>query len=332
MIFPYYTSMIIDAHLDLAYNALDLGRDMTLSLEESRKVNPHTDIPTVTLPALREGGVAVAFATLWANPRTYLEPQQAHEAALRQLEVYQRWEEGGWIRLLRSRADLEAHLTAWNQDRVLGVVILMEGAEPIRQPDELPFWRQQGVRMVGLSWAQTRYAGGTAQPGGLTPLGHELLGQMAAHGVALDLAHMDHQAVIEAFPVWSGPICATHANPFHFLPTNRHLKDEVIDELGRRGGVVGIVPYNGFMVHGWTRGQERIPLSVVGEHLEYYARRMGWSQVAIGSDMDGGFGLLEMPQGLDDPGSLSRIATLVPPDQAEGVLAGNWLRWLRQWF
>ena len=29
--------MIVDAHLDLAYNALDLGRDLTLPLSELRQ-------------------------------------------------------------------------------------------------------------------------------------------------------------------------------------------------------------------------------------------------------------------------------------------------------
>jgi len=60
---------MVDAHLDLAYNARALGRDLTLPLEDLRALDPHPDTPLVTLESLKEAGVAVAFATLFADPR-----------------------------------------------------------------------------------------------------------------------------------------------------------------------------------------------------------------------------------------------------------------------
>lgn len=330
--------MIVDAHLDLAFNALELGRDLTLPLEEIRRHDPNIEgIPTVTLPALREGGVALAFATLYASPKKCPDPESAHRAALAQLEVYERWHETGWVRLVRSKAELEAHLQAWRSDRVTGLVVLMEGAEPVREPEEVAFWAERGVRLVGPSWNRTRYAGGTREPGGLTELGQELLAAMSEHRLALDLSHMDEQAVLDAFEIWRGPLCATHSNARALLGgseppfANRHLSDETIRTIALRGGIVGLVLFNFFLDHTWSRGMPRVPLSVVQTHLERGAGLAGWEHLGIGSDFDGGFGMNENPEGLDQPGDLAKIGDLLPEGARAGVLGENWLRWLRSW-
>ncbi len=54
---------LVDLHLDLTH----LGRDLTLSLEALRG-SGEAPIPMVSLPALREARVALAFATLFASP------------------------------------------------------------------------------------------------------------------------------------------------------------------------------------------------------------------------------------------------------------------------
>lgn len=329
--------MIVDAHLDLAYNALELGRDLTLPLEELRQRDTHKDIPVVTLPALREGGVALAFATLYAPPQKYPDPESAHRAALAQLEVYERWHQTGGVRLVRSRAELEAHLQAWATDRVTGLVVLMEGAEPVREPEEVAFWAGRGVRLIGPAWNRTRYAGGTREPGGLTELGRELLAAMGESHLALDLSHMDEQAVLEAFQIWPGPICATHSNARALLGgsepplANRHLSDQTIRTVAERGGILGLVLFNLFLDPTWSRGMPRVPLSVVRTHLEHNANLVGWEHLGIGSDFDGGFGMNETPQGLDRPADLAKIGELVPAEARAGVLGENWLSWLRSW-
>ena len=330
--------MIVDAHLDLAYGALELGRDLTLPLEEIRKRDPGTEgIPTVTHPAQQEGGVALVFATLFALPGKCPDPEMAHRAALAQLDVYRRWQDAGWVRLVTNKAELEAHLKAWGSDRVTGLVVLMEGAEPVREPKEVSFWAEQGVRLIGPSWNRTRYAGGTREPGGLTELGRELLAAMQEHRLALDLSHMDEQAVVEAFELWRGPLCATHSNARALLGgseppfANRHLSDETIKAIALRGGIVGLVLFNFFLDHTWSRGMPRVPLSVVQTHLEHNARLTGWEQLGIGSDFDGGFGMNENPEGLDQPGDLAKIGDLLSAEARAGVLGENWLRWLRSW-
>ena len=71
-------------------------------------------------------------------------------------------------------------LATWEEDtdirdHQLGLVILMENADPIIEPKQFEEWYERGVRLVGPAWRASRYCGGTGQPGPLTDLGHELL-------------------------------------------------------------------------------------------------------------------------------------------------------------
>jgi membrane dipeptidase len=72
-------------------------------------------------------------------------------------------------------------------------------------------------------------------------------------------------------------------------------------------------------------------LSVVQTHLEHNAALVGWEHLGIGSDFDGGFGMNENPEGLNQPGDLAKIGDLLPERARAGVLGKNWLRWLRSW-
>jgi len=333
---------IVDAHLDLALNAV-IGCDVTVSALERR--SREEGQPTVGLPDLVAGGVAVAFATLWAAPRgkslgnavpgaieheddipTYSAPEEAHEQALAQLEVYRRWASEGRIRMITARAELDQHLREWENDRIPGVVLLMEGADPIVSPGQVGEWWERGLRIVGPAWASTRYAAGTDRPGGLTALGGELLHEMAGVGMALDLSHLAHQACHEAL-AYDGPLCVTHAHPRAFNDSDRHLADEVLDALTHRDTVVGLTVFNVFLRAAGENG----PMSLArwAEHAEYVASRIGWTRVGIGSDLDGGFGRDETPVEIDSIADLRKIADVVPAAEREGVLGGNWLRWLR---
>lgn len=329
--------MIVDAHLDLAHNVLDLGRDLRLPLAELRKLDTHPDIPVVTLPALLEGGVGLCFATLFADPKKHPDPQSAHQDALRQLEVYRRWEDAGLARIIRSKADLQTHLEGWPGNGAIGLVVLIEGAGSIRQPSEVAFWKSQGVRLIGPAWNRNRYTGGTREPGPLSELGVELVQAMSEAGLALDFAHMDEEAFWQALEQFRGPVCATHANPRALLGapenpfSNRHLSDAMIQAIGERNGVIGTVLFNFFLDHTWNRGMARVSLEVVEKHLNHTAALIGWDKVGIGSDFDGGFGLNENPVGLDEPGDLAKIGDLVPHSAIDDVLGQNWIRWLEGW-
>lgn len=317
--------VMVDAHLDLAYNARILGRDLSLPLDRLREVDPHPETPLVTLESLREARVAVAFATLFVDPREGgLEDWQ--EEVYAQLALYEAWEAKGWVRILRHGRDLEAHLARHREDRIPGLVLLLEGAHALASPEELAPLRQRGLRMLSLTWAtRNAYAGGNAEEAPLTDLGKALLREMEGLGMALDLSHLAEEAAFQALEAFSGPVCATHANARALVPSPRHLSDRLMEALRKRDGVLGLVPFNAFLDPGWKRGDPRLPLEAFLRHKVHAEALLGPKRVGLGTDWDGGFGLEAVPLGLDRHRDLWSLGD-------EAFLGENWLRWLRSWF
>ncbi len=332
---------IVDAHLDMAGNVL-AGRDYDLTALELRALEQKTtEQVMVTLPELHRGGIAITFGTLYTGTRKFdddgvgIYKTPPDEDARRQLDIYLEWERTGRARILRSRSDLSAHLDAWQDDGLLGIVVLIEGGDSITSPDDLPAWWDAGVRIIGPAWSRTRYCGGTRAPGGLTKLGSELLEGMRKLGFILDVSHMAEESFWDSMGSGFHRVIATHCNARTFVPDklpDRHLSDEMLAELAEHDGVVGVIPANPFLddAHFGPDPGTPLTLTAVAKHLEHMAQIVGWERVGIGSDLDGGFGVEETPVELDSVADLIKIGDLVPPSARAGVLGGNWLRVLSE--
>jgi membrane dipeptidase len=266
----------------------------------------------------------------------YSTPEEAEAHALAQIDLYRRWEKQGLVRLLASAADLEHHLELWREDRRPGLVLLMEGADPIVRVDDLPAWWRRGLRIVGLTFGDTRYGGGArgsgeTRGGGLTDAGVALLERMAELGFAWDVSHLADDGVWQGLELGFGRVCASHANARALTPTARHLDDSVLEAIADRGGVIGVVLYNGFLDPAWVGDRSR-RVTVgedVGRHAAHIASVAGWAHVGIGSDLDGGFGLEESPEEIETIADLRAVGSAVPEQCRVGVLGENWLAFLR---
>lgn len=343
---------LVDAHLDLAENVTLFGRDLTLPVAEIRASENRTrGQATVSLPALERGNIAVVIATVTAGflaadvgddfqPQSalYRTPEEAEAQALAQIDLYEAWERQGRVRLLKSAADLDHHLRLWQDDGKPGLVLLMEGADPIVHVGDLPRWWQRGLRLIGLTFGDTRYGrgvgGGSREPtqGGLAPEGIALLEQMAGLGFIWDISHLTEEGVWQGLEMGFPRVCATHANARALTPTDRHLSDDVIRAVATRGGVVGLVLYNAFLEPRWQQDNS-IPVTLTDHlrrHATYIADLAGWDHVVIGSDLDGGFGREESPREIDTIADLHKAGAAVPPAARDAVLSANWLNFLRR--
>jgi len=347
---------VIDAHEDIAWNSLTFGRDVRRSVRETRRLEEGQDVVRhngrcmLGLPEWLDGGVAVVFGSLFVAParhalgrwdhEVYADKEEAHRRAAAQLDYYHRLaDESDRVDLVGSKADLEDVLASWEgQAPRVGIVPLMEGADPIRSPTEVEEWHRRGVRLVGLSWAPgSRYAGGDGSPGPLTDAGRELLAAMAEVGMVLDGSHLAEEAFWEALDRYEGQVAVTHANPQALVPGPRQLSDRMIRAVAERDGVVGVVPYNCFLKRGWVPadGKSAVTLWDVAAAVDHVCQVVGGAaHVGIGSDFDGGFGAEATPKGIETVADLAKIAE---PLSEQGytdsdvacVLGENWLRVLR---
>jgi membrane dipeptidase len=244
------------------------------------------------------------------------------------------------FRLLHTRRDLQAVLDHWQRtdtdEHPVGLVVLMENAEGVRQPAELEEWWADGVRIIGPAWAGTRYCGGTREPGPLTPDGYALLKRMAEFGFVLDLSHMDAQAALQALDSYPRQVIASHGNALALLPgseSNRHLPDEVVRGLITRDGVIGVMPVNNFLMVDWKNrgGRAAVSIDLLVAQIDYICQMAGDARhVGLGSDFDGGFGLGSVPVELDTIADLQMMAPrLAHKGYTEvdiaAVLGQNWL-------
>lgn len=321
----------IDAHLDLAYLA-ELGRDLEMRLGPGQ---PHC----CSLPDLADAPVDLCLATIFIEPGLdhatspwgYRDPEDraaAADAGRRQLARYRKLEHDGRIRIVRWREDLDAP-----PDRRLRAVILVEGADCIAGADELPWWFEQGLRVLGLAWAMgTRAAGGNKAPRGLSHEGRDLVEAADALGILHDASHLADRAFDELLSLSDRRVVATHSNARWLLEdgdNERHLLPHQVKAIADRDGAIGLNLYARFLASG-----RAATIEDAVRHVEAIASIAGRSRVGLGSDLDGGFGTDQLPEGLRHPlhyGRLERRLAERGWDAAscEGFRRGNWLRVLR---
>jgi len=320
--------VIVDAHLDIAYNALLNGHDFQGTPPPDRLISRST---------LHSAGVGLVGATLMCAPAAsrrfirelsggdaessldlfYRTPRDAYLIAQAQVGYYR----SVGLRLISDRADLEEYAHGWKQGQ-LAALLLLEGADAIEEPRQLPAWYRLGLRIVGLAWTRTRYSGGTGRPGGVTPRGRELLAAMRRQRMILDISHMADRAVADALDLWEGPIMASHSNARALVPGDRQITDGTIRELASRGGVIGISFFRGHLTSGKAGPED------VVRHVLHVARVAGSHQhVAIGSDLDGGF-----PAADAAIGSLAEIGVVTDKlkeafsaQEVEDIMGRNWI-------
>ncbi|WP_428937522.1 dipeptidase [Fontivita pretiosa] len=358
--------LIADAHLDLAFNALpQRGRDPRLPAKDQPVVD--REIPTVGLPDLRAGGVGLICATIFCWPRDehggYSTAEEARAMALSQLAWYRSCIDQGLMRLVTSTLDIprvtrsvsvpgdsendnstdaaaataHAHGPASAETvRPLRAILLLEGADAIRTPDDLPEWFDAGLRIVGLAWKRTRYAGGTGAPGPLTPAGCELVRQLDRLGMIHDASHLAEESFWNLLDIATGPIIASHSNCRAIVGEgDRHLSDEMIRALIARGGVIGINFYDKFLIPRPQQGRRRATLNDVVNHVKHICDLAGdASHVGLGTDMDGGLGREQIPVEIRTSADLPRVAQALSEagfgqHDVTAIMGGNWCGFFR---
>lgn len=354
--------MIVDAHLDLAINALHWNRDYTRPVESIRqrerdlnlRDKPDRGRGTVSLADMQRGSIGLCVATQIARCAVGKEvlpqfpgcasPEIAWATTQGQLAWYRAMEEAGALRQICNREELDAHVAGWEVEdgaSPIGYVLSLEGADSLVSVDYLDRAYEYGLRALGPThYGPGRYAAGTASEGGFTPAGRDLLRAMAQLNIICDITHLTDEGIQEALDTYDGPLWASHNNCRALVPGQRQLSDEQITILIGRGGVVGAALDAWMLVPGWERGitnphEAGVSLRNVVDHIDHVCQIAGNSlHAGIGSDLDGGFGTEQGPTDLDTIADLRRLPDLLRTrgyceDDIENVMGGNWLRFLR---
>lgn len=323
------------------------------SLLWNRDLLTRADYGQVDLPRLIEGGVALQVLTavtkspagqnydqnsaeafdnitllavgqLWP-PRTW---NSLLERALYQAEKLERFEKraGGALKIIRTRADLEAVLEARAAGKtVVGAILGIEGAHPLEGDlANLDALEAAGHRVIGLQHFFDNALGGSLHGvgnHGLTEFGRAVVGQVAARGMVLDLAHSSPQVARDVLEITDIPLIVSHTGVHGHCPVKRNFPDDLMQAIAATGGVIGI----GY----WAEvACDRITPEGIARMIKAGIATVGEDHVSLGSDFDGSvetaFDTSELP-------ALTHalLAEGLGEDQIAKVMGGNMLRVLR---
>jgi membrane dipeptidase len=335
------------------------GHNDALTRPGYRPLSERLDEGHLDLPRMREGGMRGGIFALFSpspdsergrapasHPTPVGRPEAAAyaTAAAGRLVALQR---AGELRIARGPGDLDTALAA--PDAASGspaakpvAVMHLEGAEAIDpELEALEHWYAAGLRSLGPVWSRPNAFGhgvpflfpGSPDTGpGLTPAGVVLVRRCAELGVMVDLSHLNEAGFWDVARLEVGPLVASHAGAHALAPATRNLTDGQLDEIGRTGGLVGIVFAAPFLRPDFAE-DPATPLRAIVDHVRHAAERIGAEHVALGSDFDGA----TIPSELGDVSGLPRLVEALrgagfERRELEAICWSNWRRVLAAWW
>ena len=318
---------VVDGHNDLPWAMRELNRyDLDAYRLDERQSQTHTD-----LVRAREGGLGGQFWSVFV-PAT-LAGDNAVTATLEQIDFV--------LRMIAAYpTHLELALTAADVERAMGNgrIASMMGAEGGHSIDSslavLRVLHSLGVRYLTLThnenvpWADS--ATDAEVHGGLTAFGREIVHEMNALGMLVDLSHVSAATMRDALDTTRVPVMFSHSSARAVTDHVRNVPDDVLRDLATNGGVCMITFVPAFVstaCQEWdlgvvaemeSRGEDRRDWQVhraaaeqyakrhpapeatvadVADHVEHVRAVAGVDHVGLGGDFDG---TTSLPEGLGD--------------------------------
>ena len=305
--------------------------------------SPFEDGPRrVDLPKMRRGGIgAGCFAAyIPQGKRDAAGFAAAHERAIAMLHAIRAMGEARTGAIPAHIATTVAEIEAARLAGGPAIIPVVENGHAIGETlDHLDAFRALGARYMTLthnghnaladsSVPRRDLGDGPTLHGGLSGLGREAIGRMNRLGMMVDVSHTSKAAMLQAIAASSTPVVATHSSIRALCEHPRNLDDEQLDALAESGGVVQVTLVSFFLKAG--KKETEVTLDDFLDHIDYAVQRMGIAHVGIGSDFDGGGGVV----GWRDAGESANVtAELMRRGYDRTAIAalwgGNFLRLMR---
>lgn len=355
--------LVIDGHNDLPW---ELRRTVGLSFGDVDIARPqpkyHTD-----LPRLRKGNVGAQFWSAYV-PVSTGKKGTAVTTTLEQIDVIHRL-------VKRYPNDLELALGTDDITRIrksgkIASLIGIEGGHSIDNSlGVLRMLYKLGVRYMtlthseSLDWADSC----TDKPkaNGLSPFGQDVVREMNALGMLVDLSHVSPETMRAALRVTKAPVIFSHSSARGIADHPRNVPDDVLPLVKANGGVVMVNFFSGFItpegarmsrrmfevsrelrakypeeakyreaLRAWMKENEPPAGSVhtVVDHIDHLVKLAGVDHVGLGSDFDG---ITKVPAQLEDVSCYPYITQELlnrgyKPDDIRKILGENLMRVFRE--
>lgn len=260
---------IIDPHIDIA----DIYKYFGYSLSEFFAKNSNAP---VTLSKIRKTNIDIVGFSLYFDK--HFVKTSFYDGVKEFYRFYQKLlSKTDKFYLIKSSKDLKN-----KPKNKIGFFYSIEGFECFRIPDDFDEFYKIGVRSFGFTWDfDNKYACGrySKNDKGITRLGRQVIKKMnRKKKIIVDIAHLSEQSIRDLDRYYSGMIVTTHSNVRSIYNTLHNLKDDEIQIIVDRGGIVSLFP-----LVSDTGG--RGTFEELYEHFDYIVNKWGIDYVGFASDI-----------------------------------------------
>ncbi len=188
-------------------------------------------------------------------------------------------------------------------NKMSALLTLEEGAVVKNDLAYLRNYYRLGVRMITLNW---NYINGIGHPNfnmnndshgfhccdtknGLTEFGIQYVQECERLGIIIDVSHLSDAGFYDVLKYTTQPFVASHSNARSVCDHARNLSDDMISQLAKRGGVMGINFASDFL----KENGEISSVSSMVKHIQHIKEIGGIDCIGLGTDFDG------IPQNLE---------------------------------
>ena len=288
------TSPVVDTHTDTPMvwtETTDLGER-----QDAEEVK-------VDFVKMKDGDVALTFMVAYL-PQVSLEDadykekaQEAHDVAV---ETFERLREQ--VDRYPARVRFNTQLSDIEPQTVNVCFGLENGFALVGDIRNVEKFYNMGVRYITLCHNGDNdlcdSARGKGTHGGLSDFGREVIREMNRLGMMVDVSHAADSTIEQAIEYSTQPIIATHTSAKALCEHPRNMSDELIVKLAQSGGRIHVCLYDYFL-----KKDGRADINTICNHIDHMVKLVGSEHVGIGSDFDGGGGVI----GCNDSSELINI-------------------------
>lgn len=304
--------VIVDAHCDTVTKIMEV------------EGNLKTNTCHIDLDRMAKYGGFVQFYAAFVEPaygQAYAMKRavQIIDRLFNEIETYK-----DYVMLCCNYNEIKATL----KQKKVAAFLSIEGGDALQgELSALRMFYKLGVRSICLTWNhRNEIADGVGEgttAGGLTIFGRDVIREMNALGMIIDVSHLSEKGFWDVIELSQSPIIASHSNARKLCGHRRNLWDEQMVALKENGGVMGMNFYPPFLTE-----RPKAALVDIVRHIEYSTALLGCDHVGIGADFDGIEHTPEDVQGVQDLDSiLNELAKLnYSEEDISKIAGGNFLR------
>ena len=248
------SSLIIDTHADTTQCLLDDNFDMANP--------PAGDQGYLDFAKAKAGNLGAEFFSIWVEPKEF-KGQYAHRTLALIDSVYQQAaKHPDQMTMAFSSTDIErAH-----REHKLAALLGIEGGHSIENDLRLlRAYYRLGVRYMTLTWSNTNEWADSSgdiddtsvqHHNGLTEFGKDVVYEMNRLGMIVDISHVSDKTFYDTLLASRAPVIASHSSSRALTNHPRNMTDDMLREIGRRGGVVMVNYYSAFVDEKWRQAYE----------------------------------------------------------------------------